>query len=94
MRVQRTKAKDGPEEDVAHRAEVAVYEFVFGKYLDQSARERANAMVRILGVQFEGMLERAIAVGDDRIPLREEVADAVDGFSKDRREIASAIVRD
>ncbi len=50
-------------------------------------------MGRILRVQLEGMSERFIAVGDNRFSLRKEVADTIDGFSENRREIAGPIVR-
>ena len=33
------------------------------------------------------MLERSITVGDNGLPFREELADIVDGFPEDRREI-------
>jgi hypothetical protein len=67
---------------------------VLAKYLDQPAGERANAKTRIFSVQFQGMLERSIPVRDNRLSLHEEVAETIDGFSEDRRELASSIVRD
>ena len=93
VRIQRAEAEDWPEEDVAHRAQVAIRELLRWEYLEQSAYERSNAIAGILGVQFEGMLERPIAVGNNRLPLREEVTDAVDGLPEDWRKIARPIVR-
>ena len=86
------EAEDRPEEDVAHLAQVGISEFVLAKDVGQSAHEGPNATAGILDVQRYDTLECPLAVGDNRVLLRERLAEAVDGLSQNRRKVGRPII--